>query len=278
MTDKTSEIKVASACKKDEYLKKEDVELAAFSIDKIGAFTTAEVKTLKKLGLRTVQDLDAFSKRIQEAIIDIVRVESTRFEGLTENENMRFLALKSIGITKFNKPEVKGSGYKYDLDEPIDVIGVKYDHMIFLVKEADKAAFDNASNAPCVSVKLQLHRIDPKLNIPVFTVLGFEKNEEASKLLEDDLDANDVFIVRVWDVKKFNPPMPRGYKQNLDLLLVACKTFDAASEVVANYIGMKERESPKKGKYKVVESSPGMSGSWKRGTKGIQIVRMGIDG
>ena len=82
-----------------------------------------------------------------------------------------------------------------------------------------------------------------------------------------------VFIVRVWDDHKFGPPLPRKYKQNLDMLLAAFKTLDAANEFVANYIAMKER-SRLAGKYK---QCPGGT-SWKRGTKGIQIVMMKIDG
>ena len=80
------------------------------------------------------------------------------------------------------------TGQEYSLEEPIDVLGVKYDKMVFLVKPGDKAAFDNVSNAPCVTVKLHFEGISTGLNIPVFTVEGFVENKEVSKMLNEDLE------------------------------------------------------------------------------------------
>jgi len=145
---------------REKTMKKEDIELAAFSVDKIGVFTAAEVKALKKLGIRTLKDLDTFSTMIQDVISDIVRIESVWMTNFTESDKARFLALKVIDITKFYKP-------------------------MPLADAGDKTGYK------CVSVNLQFNVIDPRLNIPVFTVTGCEKNEEISKMLTDDIE-NDL--------------------------------------------------------------------------------------
>jgi hypothetical protein len=82
------------------------------------------------------------------------------------------------------------SGYKYVLNDPIDMDDVEYDAMVLLVKEKDKAKFDNVRNAPCVTVKLQFNGINEKLNLPVFTVIACEKNEELGRLLDKPLEGD----------------------------------------------------------------------------------------
>lgn len=91
-------------------IKMEDVNFLAFGIADLGVFSKSEIKALKKMGMTTVANLQAFSFKIHDIIDDIVKAKNTFLANIVKEENQRFLALKMIDLKKLFKIKEEAKG------------------------------------------------------------------------------------------------------------------------------------------------------------------------
>lgn len=89
-------------------LTKEDVNFAAFKIGELGAFRRWQAWLLRMLGMRTVQDLDNFSTKVNAIIEEIMKAEGTFLTSVVDEKKWRS-TFQILDIKKLYKPQ-QGAG------------------------------------------------------------------------------------------------------------------------------------------------------------------------